>query len=139
MENRKVVLIMAFKDRLKQARQNKGMTQEQLAHEIGIAKSTVAGYEVGNREPTMNKILEIMQVLDTDANFLWQDEMEDIKNSPDPVETVSEEEELQSLIVDLTELFRKHGYLEDNGDISDETLRLMKALVDFLDTYFSVE
>lgn len=41
---------MTFGDRLKEARNKKHLTQEQLANELGIAKSTLAGYEKGNRE-----------------------------------------------------------------------------------------
>lgn len=52
------------------------MTQEQLALQIGVAKSTVAGYEKGSSEPDMEKIEKIMKVLNVDANFLWQDEMQ---------------------------------------------------------------
>lgn len=65
-----------FNNRLREARQNVGMTQEQLAVQIGVAKSTVAGYEKGNSEPDMEKIERIMNVLNVDANFLWQDEMQ---------------------------------------------------------------
>lgn len=44
---------MEFGDRLREARVNKGLTQEQLAQKIGVAKSTLAGYEKGNREPIL--------------------------------------------------------------------------------------
>ncbi len=66
---------MAFKDRLKQARIAKGITQEQLGQEIGVAKSTITGYEKGNSEPDMAKMEKIMLFLGVDANYLLQDEM----------------------------------------------------------------
>ena len=66
---------MAFNDRLKEARLASGLTQEQLAEKIGVAKSTVTGYEKGNSEPNMLTVQRIMQALSIDANFLWQDEM----------------------------------------------------------------
>jgi len=68
---------MAFSERLKEARINAGLTQEQLANELGMAKSTIAGYEKGNREPNMLTIKNLMEILNIDANFLWQDEMND--------------------------------------------------------------
>ena len=67
---------MAIKDRIKEARLKKGYTQEQLAQIIGIAKSTLAGYELGSREPSLVMIIKIMKATDVDANYLWQDEME---------------------------------------------------------------
>lgn len=66
---------MAFKDRLKEARLKKGYTQEQLAKRIGIAKSTLTGYEKGNREPNISTISKILKELNIDANYLWQDEL----------------------------------------------------------------
>lgn len=68
---------MAFNERLKEARINAGLTQEQLAEKLGMGKSTIAGYEKGNREPSMYTIKNIMDILNIDANFLWQDEMND--------------------------------------------------------------
>lgn len=66
---------MAFHDRLREARIVNGLTQKQLAQELGIAGTTVTGYEKGNSEPNVNTIGKIMEVLHVDANFLWQDEM----------------------------------------------------------------
>lgn len=66
---------MAFNDRLKEARIASGLTQKQLAKELGIAGTTVTGYEKGNSEPNVNTIGKIMDILHVDANFLWQDEM----------------------------------------------------------------
>lgn len=92
---------MAFKDRLKEARLSRGLTQEQIAKQIGVAKSTFTGYEKGNSEPSMLTISKIMNVLKVDANFLWQDET----NS------------LTELVVSLDEkaLLRKYRDLDDHG------------------------
>lgn len=65
---------MALKDRIKEARLNKKYTQEQLAKLIGIAKSTITGYEKGNSEPSIETLGRIMIALDVDANYLFQDE-----------------------------------------------------------------
>lgn len=66
---------MAFIDRLKEARLKNGLTQEKLAKEIGVAKSTYTGYEKGNSEPNMFVLSKIMDVLGIDANYLYQDEV----------------------------------------------------------------
>ena len=64
-----------FKDRLRAARKSKGYTQETLASQIGVKKTTISGYESGNSEPDMQKLIQLMKVLDVDANYLYQDEM----------------------------------------------------------------
>ena len=69
---------MALSDRIREARKNKNLTQGQLGHLIGVAKTTIAGYEK-NREPTAAKLGEIADALGVDANFLLQDEMKAYK------------------------------------------------------------
>ena len=66
---------MAFHDRLKEARIKSNYTQDQLAEILGIGKSTLSGYENGNREPTISTIAKIIDTLNIDANFLYQDEV----------------------------------------------------------------
>ncbi|MBR2256237.1 MAG: helix-turn-helix transcriptional regulator [Blautia sp.] len=72
---------MALKDRLREARKNAGMSQEQLASMVGIAKSTLSGYERDGREPSMFTLSKIMTALGVDANFLLQDEMRDFQQA----------------------------------------------------------
>lgn len=66
---------MAFHDRLKQARKNAGITQEDIAKILGIAKSTYSGYETGKSEPSMKAIANMMRAYMVSADWLWQDEM----------------------------------------------------------------
>ena len=64
---------MSLHDRIKEARRKKGLTQTDLGNLIGVAKTTVAGYEK-NREPTAAQIGQIADALDVDVTFLLQDE-----------------------------------------------------------------
>lgn len=61
---------MSFGDRLKEARRARGLTQEQLAIGIGVAKSTLTGYEKGTREPDVFKIKRIIEILEIDSDYL---------------------------------------------------------------------
>ena len=66
---------MAFNNRIKEARISADMTQADLAEALGVAKSTISSYEIGDRDPPPNVILKIINILKVDANFLFQDEM----------------------------------------------------------------
>ena len=88
---------MSFGDRLKEARIMKGYTQKQLAEKLNIGGTTVTGYEKDNSEPSMNTISKIMEILDVDANFLFQDES---------YETTQEEKELSEKIKNLAKKYR---------------------------------
>ncbi len=61
---------MTFGERLKSARLKMGFTQEQLAELIGVAKTTLTGYEKGNREPDVFKIKRLIEVLNIDSDYL---------------------------------------------------------------------
>ena len=77
---------MSINDRIKEARKNKGITQEQLGELIGVAKTTITGYEK-NREPSAAKVGEIADALDVDVNFLFQDEVKKLhENRATPLE-----------------------------------------------------
>lgn len=71
---------MSLNERIREARKRKGITQEQLGILIGVAKTTVAGYE-NNREPSAAKVGEIADVLGVDVNFLFQDEVKAFHDS----------------------------------------------------------
>lgn len=61
---------MNFGDRLKSFRTEKKLTQEDLAKKVGVAKTTIIGYEKGNREPDVEKLKLLASALDITADEL---------------------------------------------------------------------
>jgi transcriptional regulator with XRE-family HTH domain len=59
-----------FNENLKLAREKKNMTQKEVADGIGVAKSTYSLYESGNREPNVQTIKKISDVLNVSADEL---------------------------------------------------------------------
>lgn len=59
-----------FHENLKTARLLKGVSQKDVAENIGVAKSTYSLYESGNREPNVLTIKKIASYLDVSANSL---------------------------------------------------------------------
>lgn len=59
-----------FNENLKLAREQKGLSQKDVAEKIGVAKSTYSLYESGNREPNVQTIKKIADVLDVSADEL---------------------------------------------------------------------
>ena len=56
---------MAFAENLKHLREEKGLTQSELANLIGVAQPTVAQYEKGIKVPTIITGVSIARNLDT--------------------------------------------------------------------------
>lgn len=101
---------MAFYDRLKESRIKAGLTQEQLADKLGVAKSTLSGYEGGNREPTVATIAKALEILNIDANYLYQDESKALTK--------------QVISLDDKELLKKYHSLDNHGkEMVDFTLQ----------------
>ena len=59
-----------FYENLKLAREQKGLSQKDVAEKIGVAKSTYSLYESGNREPNVQTIKKIANALDVSADEL---------------------------------------------------------------------
>lgn len=59
-----------FGTRLRQLRKNKGLTQSELAHKLGVSTSSVGMYEQGRREPDNGLLLKICNLLDTTPDYL---------------------------------------------------------------------
>ena len=86
---------MSLSDRIKEARLNKKITQQQLADSLDVAKSTISAYENGDRDPPPNVIYKLIQILDVDANFLFQDEMKKVKQTGNPSLSKEESEHIR--------------------------------------------
>lgn len=63
---------MSFKENLRLARERAGKTQREVADELGITNSTYCGYETGKRQPDVEKIKKIAQILRTPADTLLE-------------------------------------------------------------------
>lgn len=66
---------ISFSSRLRQAREQAGFTQQDLAEKLGITKSAVGNYENGVSSPKWDVLLRIFDVLQVEPNFLYQDSL----------------------------------------------------------------
>lgn len=55
---------------LKTLRKNRGLSQSQLAEELGISKSAVSMYEQGNREPDFTVLKRIADFFEVETDYL---------------------------------------------------------------------
>ncbi len=68
---------MEFKERLKQARTKKGISQNQLAKEIGVHVTNISRYERGENRPTSDVLTKLANALDVTGDFLMDGSMDD--------------------------------------------------------------
>lgn len=59
--------------RIKEARERLGLTQTELGSKIGVTGSAITNYEKETSHPKEQIIYKLMEVLEVDANYLFQD------------------------------------------------------------------
>ena len=59
-----------FGDRLKRARRERGMGPDTFAARVGIATSMLTGYENRGRQPRLDSLVAMAQVLDCSLDWL---------------------------------------------------------------------
>lgn len=68
-------LLADFGKRLKKARTDKGLTQQELAESINTSKSMISGYENGKNDPARSVLINLSKQLGVSINYLmgWND------------------------------------------------------------------
>lgn len=61
---------MVFGERLRRLRQEKDMSQEDLARTLGYTKTAISQYELGKRTPDYATLNRIAEYFDTSADYL---------------------------------------------------------------------
>ena len=61
---------MDFKDKLREQRIEKGLTQKEVAELLGLSKTCYAGYEQGYREPDFKTLIRICKLFEVSADYL---------------------------------------------------------------------
>ena len=56
--------------RLKQLRMERGMTQAQVAHHVGVTRSAFSAYENGTRYPSYDTLINLAHLFSVSTDFL---------------------------------------------------------------------
>ncbi len=64
---------MAFDEKLKALRLENNMTQDYVAEQINVARSTIAGYETKNRQPSHEKLMAFARLFHVSIDYLLDD------------------------------------------------------------------
>lgn len=127
-----------FKDRLKQLRLDKGVTQADVANAIGVSAATIGNYEQGTREPKNNvmwqkladyfnvSVDELMNNEDTSSKPIMQIPKSSLKEYFNSLSEYRKDCPIIYNNVDITELVR----IEDGKTIS-VTPEQRRALISF--------
>lgn len=105
--------------RLKELRKNRGVSQEQVAHHLGISLRGYQNYEYGLREPNIGMILKLAEYYNVTTDYLLE---KDTTSPLDPFENLIFTKEMKTTMnADYKKLLP-----QDKAVIA----RIVKALVD---------
>lgn len=60
----------SFTNRLVQLRKKRGLTQQQIADEIGVNRGSYSNWEKGKREPSFENLVKLASILGTSTDYL---------------------------------------------------------------------
>ena len=100
---------MGLSNRLKERREQLGLTQSEVASLLGITPGAVGNYENGVSTPKADILFKVFDALKCDANYLFQDEMNE------------RSKEDAATPLEMEHLVKKYRDLDDHG----------KKMVDF--------
>lgn len=61
---------MLIGERLKKARISKKLSQLELGDKLGVSDVSISNYETEHREPTLEKLIKLCEILDLTPNYL---------------------------------------------------------------------
>lgn len=119
---------MDFGRNLKRYRKDREMTQEQLAAAVGVAKTTISGYENNSREPGLMTIIKLSQALEIPVDTLLGNTPK--KNPPD--KQPSEEDAAVMLYQSLLH----SGFLKQGQELTRQQFAFLDGLSILLSAFF---
>lgn len=108
---------MSFHENLRSLRERLGKTQQQIADEMGIDKSTYCGYETGKRQPDVKKLKQLAAILGVSGDEL----LETVLAKNEPQDTAHQSNVLRLAGRDGTFLEKK---------LTDDQMAAIKAIVE---------
>ena len=103
---------MGIGKRIRDKRAELKISSTELAEKIHVSKQTISGYELERTFPNPEKLSRILQVLQCDANYLYQDF----------IDTQVLKKEQNGLTDQEFELIRKYRLLNDHGKFVVESI-----------------
>ena len=66
---------MSFAEKLKQLRLQNNLTQEALGKRMNVSRSTIAGYETKNRQPSYEKLTALASLFRVPVDYLLDEDL----------------------------------------------------------------
>lgn len=120
---------MALGERLKKARNDKGLTQIEAAKKLGVTNGALSGYERNYRDPDTNMLKEMAELYEVSLDYLVGSKMTSNKeigfSKKDELDIAKRMAELQNDLTSAT------GLLFDGEPMSEEAKESLLEAMEF--------
>lgn len=123
-----------FGQRLVASREKRNLSQKELAELLGITPTRLNYWEKDKREPAIEMIKLIAQVLDLDTNYLIGHQPQN-KKTPDTAEAVPGED-VSNMFDKLNDLLVSEGIIKDGDDLADRQAEILLAVCQIINAAF---
>ena len=65
-----LIKIFDFGPRLKELRENKNLTQKEVAHLVGVSRTSINNYESGDQNPMLDTLVRMVKVYGTSTDYI---------------------------------------------------------------------
>lgn len=93
---------MTLAEKIQKLRKENGLSQDQLALELGVSRQSVSKWELGDSMPDIAKILQLADYFQVSTDYLLREEVETIDPSPLSADSVDDPSPLPAASVDAS-------------------------------------
>ena len=128
---------MGIGKRLREAREKAGFTQEELGKMIGVTGSAITNYEKETSHPKEPIMYALIDALNVEPNFLFQDcvHLPQKAKSPGTTEVVPGQDNIS--LEESNYLLRALGLIQEGQQLSDDDLAFLAHIIGLLEAWFS--
>jgi len=80
---------MRFEEKIVELRKQKGLSQEELAEQLGVSRQAVSRWELGQTLPDIPNLLQLCDLFGVSADYLVRDEEQTVEKSDQSAKTIA--------------------------------------------------
>ncbi|MBP3570196.1 MAG: helix-turn-helix transcriptional regulator [Lachnospiraceae bacterium] len=80
---------MRFEEKIVELRKSKGLSQEELAEQLGVSRQAVSRWELGQTLPDITNLVQLCELFGVSADYLVRDEEQTSAKSDQSAKTIA--------------------------------------------------
>lgn len=141
---------MTIGERLKIARKNQGLTQQEVADVLHVSRTTISSWEVGRTYPSLELIVDLSNLYDLSLDILLKEDMEMVKQVSQEIRKKGLYKKIVIVIASCLGLFlilnsiwlirsySQYQYLKKNWELVEDSYVYSEQNIDYFTTTYDL-